>query len=176
MPGKPFCPVCGKKMEKWGICQQCQKSLESKKILLRVCLRCKHYLDRGKWKQFDSFESLKKEFDSKGIKVSFKKGLCEPCRRFLSGYYEALIQLRTKNQKVYDLLVKKLEENKSRDRNAFYRMKARKDGMDFEVGRRSSAVKAIRSLSTFHVSVRKEIRVVGVKKGKRIARDVFVVR
>jgi len=170
---KPFCPQCGK-IGSWGLCEDC-RGVKEKVKEVKICNRCKHYLHRDKWKPFKNLEFLVEGFRRRGIQIKLKKTTCGPCLKYASGYFESIIQLRTKNYDVQDLLFKVLDKEKTEDRMAFYRLKPRKHGLDVEIGSKRAAKKAIRSLKTFHLKTKQSRVFRGMKGGRRIFYDVFLL-
>lgn len=157
------------------MCKECKKG-GVKTLGVKVCTRCKHYMDRGEWKPYKSLEALEEEYSSRGFRVKFKKVTCDPCSKYASGYYEALIQLRADNKKAVRHIRKKLEELRKKDRYAFYRMNPKKNGVDFEIGSKGATRRVIRSLSTFNLNVKKSSRIAGMKDGKTVTKDVYVLK
>ncbi|MCD6434309.1 MAG: hypothetical protein J7L14_01730 [Candidatus Diapherotrites archaeon] len=142
-PLQRFCPMCGKKTEKFvdKICVECFIKKASivelpEHLELQRCRKCKKIKFANSWLPFDNtliksivekHLKINENFEIKDIDVAFdeekitvklhgfiagkpvkveknillkyKEVLCENCYKMQSGYYEAIIQLRTESGK-----------------------------------------------------------------------------
>ncbi|MGC9058159.1 MAG: NMD3-related protein [Candidatus Micrarchaeia archaeon] len=104
------------------------------------------------------------------IPLFFKKSICDSCARKLSGYYEAVVQLRGKysEQKFVQRFMRKIE------RVTFVpRVEELKEGIDVYVGDKQ-AVRAL--LAALKLKPKVTHKLYGIKDGRKVYRTTFLVR
>ncbi|MFH1447715.1 MAG: NMD3-related protein [Candidatus Micrarchaeota archaeon] len=108
---------------------------------------------------------------SKDIEIRYRECLCPECTRTVSGYYEAIIQLRGDRgtiEKFQNRLLKKLERKTS-----VPKIEEPKEGIDIYV---VSKEKTLEVLSDFGKKFKTSNKLFGVKDGQRVYRTTFCVR
>jgi len=114
----------------------------------------------------DSFIEIPRQFE-----LVQKKALCEDCSREVSGYFEAIIQLRGDAKKV-EKMFRSLERSLRR-KTFLPRIEEQKNGMDIYVGSNKEVLSLVEELG-----IRAEIThtLHGVKDGKRVYRTTYCIR
>lgn len=117
------------------------------------------------------------------IELEEKKVLCSLCAKKSSGYYEAILQLRSEGDiaknaenRVESLLSFAVEQLERQDRDAFYRIKRIKEGINLYFSDKRSAEKIARLLKGKGARIKKSYKLVGKKQGKNIYRNIIAVR
>ncbi len=113
------------------------------------------------------YPEINREFK---VRVKEKKSLCDQCARRVSGYYEAIIQVRDSyyNEKFIEKLLKNLEKA-----TFISKIVEEKKGIDIYVGDKMIA-RSI--LSALKVKPKVTHTLYGVKDGKRVYRTTFLIR
>lgn len=112
------------------------------------------------------------------VKLKAIKNVCPVCGRVLSGYYEAIIQVRGN----YNGLILEWLENEARrigwtDKMAFFRHEMVKGGVDYFFGSKAAAKKVAEGLKNrFGAKLTSSFQVAGRKQGKELRRTVIAAR
>jgi nonsense-mediated mRNA decay protein 3 len=123
-------------------------------------------------------QSLERE---RRISVNIKRTVCPECSKFISGYYEAVIQLRADQrplkpdeiQKADDIISRRLEKLVRKNRMAYLTQKAElKEGVDYYLGSYKAARKISSGLKDQMGGIIKESpRIIGRDKSR--GKDLF---
>ena len=113
------------------------------------------------------------------IGIHFNKRMCMDCAKASGGYYEAIIQLRFKEEKSrlkqWDVVEEIKEMVRMQDTYAF--IEEKKEGVNFKVGRKRAAKKITEQIRRRHDAEIKYTRKLITKKdGKDVFRDTYSVR
>lgn len=120
------------------------------------------------------------ELGSEGfIEVEPDKGVCETCSGKISGYYEAVLQIRGETGKVrkaLNIAAKAMEE--SRNDSAFVSdVEEVKNGVNLFVGSQSAAKQISRRLSSaFKVERKSSKTLCGQEEGQKKYRSTYLIR
>ena len=107
----------------------------------------------------------------RSLLVEFKPVTCKECSRQHGGYYEAILQVRGKPEKVQGAL-KKLNRLLKRD-TFIVREEELKEGVDLYVGSRQALSHA---LAHYNYKPTVSNKLAGLKEGKKLYRTTFCVR
>ena len=126
--------------------------------------------------------SDKTKMEEHDVNVHFNVVTCPVCGKGLSGYYEAVIQVRWKSDssrtrfnEVNELVAEELHSMK--ERMAFFRVKQRKEGTDFLVGSKKAAKKVVQKLKEkYNADVKESHKLVTKKEGRDLYRNIYSVR
>jgi nonsense-mediated mRNA decay protein 3 len=121
---------------------------------------------------------LKPKKEVHTVTVHMSKITCPVCTRFLSGYYEAILQLRgALRAEILDFIGAQMATIKSTDRKAFYTARQLKEGIDLYVSSKSAASKiAVMLRKRFAAQLKKSYKLVTRKAGKNVYRTIIAVR
>lgn len=113
----------------------------------------------------------------KKINIKLIYGLCNKCTGSRGGYYEGIIQIRMKEEKKADTAkIKRIADKliKAINKESFVsKIVELKEGIDLYIGDKR---KAIEILSFFGLKYKRTRKLYGLKKGKRVYRDTFLIR
>ncbi len=141
------------------------------------------FLIEGEWEVED--ERLRREYQ---VKVPVKFTLCHRCMKYRSGFYEAILQVRSfrgeltksEREELEEFVTRSAESLLKRDPMAFVSdVKHRDEGIDFYLGSTSAARKlARRIVDEFGGTIQESHELVGIDKstGKRRYRTSISVR
>jgi len=105
------------------------------------------------------------------LEINFDEKLCEECYRKVSGYYEAIIQLRGDKKKV-DRFFEKLRGGLAK-RTFISKLVEHKNGIDIYVGSRDATAEI---LSYYNLKPSISDKLYGIKEGKRLFRRTYCIR
>lgn len=111
------------------------------------------------------------------IKLKIRKKYCNPCRLRLSGYYEAVLQIRKVDKKKLEMIYEMIERSRKRNKFAFISKEVKlKNGLDIYVGSKGVARKIARICrKNFGAEVKVSRKFYGIKDGKKVYRESFLV-
>ena len=120
---------------------------------------------------------------SKDLRIKIKPFKCRYCQMMLSGYRQAIIQIRTKkveNEKILEEILKTIDERNKHDFLSFVsKIERKKSKIDVYIGSKKSAYLAIRRIKSkfpdvdFKIKVSKKL--MGYKKGRRLYLDTISI-
>jgi len=112
------------------------------------------------------------------IRLHAIKNICPVCGRLLSGYYEAIIQVRGEyNDSILEQLEKEARNIGKTDSMAFYRQEMVKGGADYFFGSKKAVKQIALSLKKkYGAELTESFQVVGRKDGKDLVRTIIAVR
>ena len=188
----PFCIDCvqfsikvpsGLEMQK---CKRCNKVLMRGKWALVTENRIEKYIE-GKFRgEFDKAEFILAENRAKfqierdgqklevwkDVDFKFLTSICPECNKMAGGYFEAIIQLRGKPERI--VKYNKLFQKELADAGTFIsKILEDKHGMDIYVGSTRAVLSVIKEMGlTYKISS----SLAGQKQGKRLYRTSFAIR
>lgn len=115
-------------------------------------------------------KELKKDVYEINLKII--KKICSNCLKKLSGYYEAIIQLRGNLSKnVLNLIDKQINEK------SFYRTEVIKEGLNLYIGNKNMANKIAEILKKrYGFKIKKSFKLFTKKEGKDIYRNIILIK
>src|SRR3989344_1585599 len=142
-----FCIECGKPAESGYICAECL----SKKTAIAMT--------GGKTRK-----------ETKAIRISIRKRLCENCSRLSGNYHEAVLQIRGMQKEEILELVKQMVAPQY-----LARIDVKKEGYDARIVRKSEAIRIATTLGKEY-KVISSFKLAGEKDGKMLYRSVYSIR
>ena len=133
---------------------------------------------RVKAKTNASYGGLSLESNLEGV-VEIKYQVCQTCSRHAGGYYEAILQIRTKQKSVLDAAVEKVFKDIESSPSEFFSTEngLAKGGFDFQLSSTERARSLARELMIqFGGHVNETNTLVGRKDGRDLLRHTFGVR
>lgn len=112
--------------------------------------------------------------ERKKTKIKIKEKLCENCGKVKGGYYEAIIQLRSGDEKKIKKSMKKIIKILENNNGYLTKMENRKNGVDMYMAPKSLADKIIRNIA--HKEKKKSFSIAGKKDGKDLYRLSLLLR
>lgn len=113
------------------------------------------------------------------IEIKLEKECCKACSRRTSGYYQAKLQIRGKEEKVSEAIqtVKRVLDE-SRGKNDFVSgVEETENGLDLFLGSSSLARKILREISKEYETERKSTKTLhGRKEGEDVYRSTYLLR
>ena len=196
------CPICGKEIEKLGVCDNCKKiKLTKRRNYIEVCKKCGRihykqgfqyvdlkfplkniYKEKVEIVDYEILENkikLKVKYENKVIEdeINIKYSVCKDCIRKDSHYYESIIQLRTSNNRELLEFIKDFVENINMPRNFISKIEDRKEGIDIYLGSKKIAKKITRILKKENYKIKSSFSLWGKnKEGKELYRDIYCIR
>ena len=112
------------------------------------------------------------------VKLHAIKNVCPVCGKLLSGYYEAIIQVRGEyNGIILEWLEKEANRVGKTDNMAFFRQEIVKGGIDYFFGSKAAAKKLADALKKrFDAELTTSFQVAGRKDGKELRRTIISAR
>jgi len=112
------------------------------------------------------------------IRLHAIKNICPVCGRVLSGYYEAIIQVRGEHDgRTLEWLEREAERIGRTDSMAFIRRETVKGGTDYFFGSKKAAKSiAMEMKKKFNAELTESFQVAGRKDGKELVRTIISVR
>ncbi len=169
-----FCRLCFRYKigKKWNTPQEQYDNLkEYVSHILNIPLENIEEIKGNSYRCVDSKNKVIKE-----IQIGF--GTCDECSRMFGGYYECIVQIRGDNA-----FIRKMEEKlttfveKSNMPRAFItKIERVRGGKDIYLGSKKIGKKFIKTLDKKQYILKMSTSFYGVKDGKRITRDVFLIR
>ena len=168
------CKSCGRlKIRKWNLnIEDLKKEIFSvNKFITEI-----KELNEKSCKIVFTFDDTKVERE---IPVEFKSTLCDECTKRIRGYYEAVIQLRSMDKKIYNEKRKDFIRFKNEIVNELEKItfvplvKEEKYGFDIYVGSTQKAFETLKNLGLKYKSTKKLFT---KKKGKNLYRTTFLVK
>ena len=133
---------------------------------------------RVKAKTKANYGGLSLESNLEGV-VEIKYQVCQTCSRHAGGYYEAILQIRTKQKSVLDAAVEKVFKDIDSSPSEFFSTEngPAKGGFDFQLSSTERARSLARELMIqFGGHVNETNTLVGRKDGRDLLRHTFGVR
>ena len=133
---------------------------------------------RAKAKTNANYGGLSLESNLEGV-VEIKYQVCQTCSRHAGGYYEAILQIRTKQKSVLDAAVEKVFKDIDSSPSEFFSTEngPAKGGFDFQLSSTERARSLPRELMIqFGGHVNETNTLVGRKDGRDLLRHTFGVR
>jgi len=118
----------------------------------------------------ENSKKLKKEVYD--LNVHLNKIVCSICAKRLSGYYEAIIQLRDID--LFDYVDEEIR--KMNDKSAFYRVEEVRGGLNIYIGSKGAANKVASLLRKKGYKIKKTFKLVTKKLGKNVYRTIISVK
>lgn len=105
-------------------------------------------------------------------------GVCDECSRQIGGYYESIIQIRGDKNFVEKITTRVVQfvESSNMPRAFITKIEKTRGGKDIYLGSKSIGKKFIKSLDKKQYILKRSSSFYGVKDGKKITRDVFLIR
>ncbi|MDG1545291.1 MAG: NMD3-related protein [Candidatus Poseidoniia archaeon] len=125
-----------------------------------------------------NYGGLSLESNLEGV-VEIKYQVCQTCSRHAGGYYEAILQIRTKQRSVLDAAVEKVFKDIDSSPSEFFSTEngSAKGGFDFQLSSTERARSLARELMIqFGGHVNETNTLVGRKDGRDLLRHTFGVR
>lgn len=108
----------------------------------------------------------KSKEEEKKIRIRVKWRKCERCRKILSNYYEAILQIR--RSEIPDEINNIISEYISK-------VEPKKNGVDIYLIDKKIGKKAIKRFKDLGYKVKVSYKYVGMKKGRRLYRDIYSI-
>jgi nonsense-mediated mRNA decay protein 3 len=169
-----FCGRCDKvkqgkdwkKVSLWELGDQFGRKIKGKDAL-------DSFVDIGKAEAIVNLETDQGKFPLKfPIRINKLKSLCDDCRKMAGGYFEAIIQLRGRPERVRRW---KKELSEELLKYTFIAgIEDLKEGVDIKVGSSKQALSLIKDLGFRDYLISKKLW--GLKQGKRVYRTTFALR
>jgi len=106
------------------------------------------------------------------VRIDKIRGLCDECRKMAGGYFEAIIQLRGRPERIRRW-TRELSE-KIPETTFIAGIEELKEGIDIKVGSSKEALHLIKRLGFWDYKISKKLW--GLKQGKRVYRTTFALR
>ncbi len=175
--GKIFYKKVGKESLESLVETILSKILEKEKI---DSINYRIFNDKLKMEVETKIEDLKK-VEELTSNLIIKQFVCNVCNLKEKGYYQAIIQLRCKNeilQKIEEDIKKEVETLNKFDALAFIsKIEKEKNGLNFYIGSKKSAMEIGKILKRkYKAELKISRRLVGFEKGKRVYRDTILIK
>ena len=112
------------------------------------------------------------------LRIKERYILCDKCSLRKGGYFEAVLQVRKKNLDREIDEIEKIVKRKLEEMNSFISKKeSRREGIDYYIGSKKAAAAAAKEIkAAFNATSKKSSSLVGMKDGKELYRDTYMVR
>jgi len=112
------------------------------------------------------------------LKMRERHILCDRCSLKKGGYFEAVLQVRKKNLKKEMQEIEGIINRKIDEMNTFIsKRENRREGIDYYIGSKKAAAAAAKEIKeSFNAEMKKSSSLIGMKDGKELYRDTYMVR
>ncbi len=132
----------------------------------------------------ENFVKLAKEVENliieeKDVEIKIKQIICKYCNMMQTGYKQAIIQLRSKNNEEFLKIIEEVIEKERKFDNLSFisKIEESKNGIDLYIGSKKAAYKAINEIKKYYkINIKVSKKLVGIKSGKRIFLDTIAIR
>ncbi|MCD6367703.1 MAG: 60S ribosomal export protein NMD3 [Candidatus Aenigmarchaeota archaeon] len=174
------CKICGRaKIKKWekididdAIKRLIKTNGKLEKIKIEKEWKNKKLLVKIKASGFLN-EKVKKS-ETKEIEITIEEKLCDTCGKIVGGYYESVIQLRSKDKNKLEKTLRDIENIVYNNNGFIVKILKNKNGVDVYITPKSLLNKISRSIK--YNEIKTSYTLVGMKDGKNLYRSTMLLR